>query len=132
MPQRPPARPEPSPGRPPGSRAHGGGHRTWTCRVCDETVYGPPLNTHYTTLEGPANRAHLQPPRLNDLLPNPARHQPPRWRAEPADPLPEWRHARPRRNPRLPPSVSRAWRWAHHLDLPQLGETVYTPVFSDQ
>ena len=22
------------------------GHTTWTCRTCDETVYGPPLNTH--------------------------------------------------------------------------------------
>ena len=25
---------------------HGGGHTTWTCRCCDQTVYGPPLNTH--------------------------------------------------------------------------------------
>jgi hypothetical protein len=33
---------------------HGGGHTTWTCRKCDETVYGPPLNTHCTTLDGPA------------------------------------------------------------------------------
>ena len=33
---------------------HRGGHTTWTCRVCDQTVYGPPLNTHCTTLEGPA------------------------------------------------------------------------------
>ena len=33
---------------------HGGGHTTWTCRDCDQTVYGPPLNTHCTTLEGPA------------------------------------------------------------------------------
>src|SRR6476620_4367755 len=33
---------------------HGGGHTTWTCRSCDETVYGPPLNTHCTTLAGPA------------------------------------------------------------------------------
>jgi hypothetical protein len=24
---------------------HGGGHTTWTCRTCDETVYGPALNT---------------------------------------------------------------------------------------
>ncbi len=24
---------------------HGGGHTTWTCRTCDQTVYGPPLNT---------------------------------------------------------------------------------------
>ena len=33
---------------------HGGGHTTWTCRTCDQTVYGPPLNTHCTTLDGPA------------------------------------------------------------------------------
>lgn len=33
---------------------HGGGHTTWTCRTCDQTVYGPPLNTHCTALEGPA------------------------------------------------------------------------------
>jgi len=34
---------------------HGdGGHTTWTCRECDQTVYGPPLNTHCTTLNGPA------------------------------------------------------------------------------
>ncbi len=34
---------------------HGGGHTTWTCRTCDETVYGPPLiNTHCTALIGPA------------------------------------------------------------------------------
>jgi hypothetical protein len=32
----------------------GGGHTTWTCRTCDETVDGPPLNTHCTTLDGPA------------------------------------------------------------------------------
>jgi hypothetical protein len=33
---------------------HGGGHTTWTCRICDATVYGPPLNTHCHTLDGPA------------------------------------------------------------------------------
>jgi hypothetical protein len=33
---------------------HGGGHTSWHCRVCDAVVYGPPLNTHCTTLEGPA------------------------------------------------------------------------------
>jgi hypothetical protein len=33
---------------------HGGGHTTWTCRTCEETVYGPPLNTHCSALEGPA------------------------------------------------------------------------------
>jgi hypothetical protein len=30
------------------------GHTTWTCRTCDETVYGPPLNTHCSVLDGPA------------------------------------------------------------------------------
>jgi hypothetical protein len=34
---------------------HGGGHTTWTCRTCDQTVYGPPLNTHCTTLDGQAS-----------------------------------------------------------------------------
>jgi len=24
---------------------HCGGHTTWTCRACDATVYGPPMNT---------------------------------------------------------------------------------------
>ena len=38
---------------------HGGGHTTWTCRTCDYTVYGPPLNTHCTTLARPSDRAHL-------------------------------------------------------------------------
>src|SRR6476660_7928601 len=33
---------------------HGGGHTTWTCRTCDATVYGPPLNSHCTTLDWPA------------------------------------------------------------------------------
>ena len=33
---------------------HGGRHTTWTCRICDQTVYGPPLNTHCSALEGPA------------------------------------------------------------------------------
>jgi hypothetical protein len=33
---------------------HGGGHTTWTCRTCDQTLYGPPLNIHCTTLDGPA------------------------------------------------------------------------------
>jgi hypothetical protein len=32
--------------------ARRGGHTTWTCRTCDETVYGPPLNTHCTALDG--------------------------------------------------------------------------------
>ena len=33
---------------------HGGGHTTWTCRECDLPVYGPPLNSHCMTLDGPA------------------------------------------------------------------------------
>jgi hypothetical protein len=33
---------------------HGGGHTPWTCRTCDQTLYGPPLNIHCTTLDGPA------------------------------------------------------------------------------
>jgi hypothetical protein len=33
---------------------HGGGHTTWACLVCDATVYGPPINTHCATLDGPA------------------------------------------------------------------------------
>jgi hypothetical protein len=33
---------------------HGGGHTTWSCRTCDATVYGPPLNTHCGALDGPA------------------------------------------------------------------------------
>jgi hypothetical protein len=33
---------------------HGGGHTTWTCRTCDHTEYGPPINAHCTTLNGPA------------------------------------------------------------------------------
>jgi hypothetical protein len=37
-----------------GQPAERGGHTTWTCRTCGQTVYGPPLNTHCTTLDGPA------------------------------------------------------------------------------
>jgi hypothetical protein len=33
---------------------HGDGHTTWTCRQCDQTVYGPPLNIHCSILDGPA------------------------------------------------------------------------------
>jgi hypothetical protein len=33
---------------------HGGGHTSWHCRTCDAVVYGPPLNTHCKTLDGPA------------------------------------------------------------------------------
>jgi hypothetical protein len=29
-------------------------HTSWHCRTCDAVVYGPPLNTHCTTLDGPA------------------------------------------------------------------------------
>jgi|KBSSwiStaDraftv2_1062776.scaffolds.fasta_scaffold251094_2 hypothetical protein len=32
----------------------GGGHTSWHCRTCDAVVYGPPLNTHCSALEGPA------------------------------------------------------------------------------
>jgi hypothetical protein len=31
-----------------------GGHTTWTCRTCDETVYGPPLGPNCELLHGPA------------------------------------------------------------------------------
>lgn len=34
----------------------GGGHTTWTCQACDETVYGPPLNTHCQVHTGPDGR----------------------------------------------------------------------------
>ena len=35
---------------------HGGGHTSWHCRTCDAVVvYGPPLNTHCTALDGPAS-----------------------------------------------------------------------------
>jgi hypothetical protein len=33
---------------------HGGGHTRWTCRTCDAVVYGPPMNTHCTAVDGPA------------------------------------------------------------------------------
>jgi hypothetical protein len=33
---------------------HVGGHTTRTCRTCDATVYGPPLNTPCAALDGPA------------------------------------------------------------------------------
>ena len=32
----------------------GGGHVSWACTRCDAVVYGPPMNTHCTALEGPA------------------------------------------------------------------------------
>src|SRR6476619_4480633 len=37
----------------------GGGHTSWHCRTCDAVVYGPPLNTHCTTLDGPASRVSV-------------------------------------------------------------------------
>jgi hypothetical protein len=41
---------------------HGGGHTTWSCRTCDATVYGPPLNTHCMVLDGPATvRISIKP-----------------------------------------------------------------------
>ena len=46
---------------------HGGGHTTWTCRTCDQTVYGPPLNTHCTTLDGPATVRIFTEQHWNDL-----------------------------------------------------------------
>ena len=30
------------------------GATTWTCRTCDQTAFGPPLNSHCTALTGPA------------------------------------------------------------------------------
>ena len=32
----------------------GGGHTIWHCRTCDNSVYGPPLAKHCSTLAGPA------------------------------------------------------------------------------
>jgi len=32
----------------------GGGHTSWHCRTCDAVVYGPPMNTHCSALNGPA------------------------------------------------------------------------------
>src|ERR1700675_3246705 len=37
------------------SLGHGGGHTTRTCPTCDQTLYGPPLNTHCTAVDGPAS-----------------------------------------------------------------------------
>ena len=37
-----------------GCLGYGGGHTIWSCRTCDATVYGAPLKTHCTTLDGPA------------------------------------------------------------------------------
>jgi hypothetical protein len=35
---------------------HGGGHTTWTCQECDDTVYGPALNEHCQLHTGPDER----------------------------------------------------------------------------
>jgi hypothetical protein len=34
----------------------GGGHTTWTCRECDDTVYGLPLGPHCEIHTGPDER----------------------------------------------------------------------------
>jgi hypothetical protein len=33
---------------------HGRGQTTWTFRICDTTVYGPPFNTHCSGVDDPA------------------------------------------------------------------------------
>jgi hypothetical protein len=49
---------------------HGGGHTTWTCRTCDQMVYGPPVNTHCTCLDG-QRQCGSPPPRAQaEVLPN--------------------------------------------------------------
>jgi hypothetical protein len=35
---------------------HGGGHTTWTCQECDDTVYGPALGEHCRIHTGPDER----------------------------------------------------------------------------
>ena len=47
---------------------HGGGHTTWTCRTCDQTVYGPPLNTHCTRARWAGDGADFHQSRLTKLL----------------------------------------------------------------
>ena len=55
LPERAPASPESSPGGHVACLGYGGGeHTTWHCRTCDAVIYGPPLNTHCTALEGRA------------------------------------------------------------------------------
>src|SRR6476620_1867153 len=55
LPQRAPARPQPGPRWSCRlCRTRGGGRTSWHCRTCDAVLYGPPLNTHRTALEGPA------------------------------------------------------------------------------
>ena len=33
-----------------------GGHITWACAVCDQTLYAPPLSAHCRILNGPYHR----------------------------------------------------------------------------
>jgi hypothetical protein len=33
---------------------HGGGHLTWTCRTCDQTVDRLPVGPHCSVVDGPA------------------------------------------------------------------------------
>ena len=33
-----------------------GGHMTWECRVCSETIYAPPLSVDCRMLNGPYHR----------------------------------------------------------------------------
>ena len=41
---------------------HGGDHTTWTCRTCDQTVYGPPLNNRLPHIGGSARIGALNIP----------------------------------------------------------------------
>jgi hypothetical protein len=50
----PPARTKSSSDTSPASATAAGGHTSWHCRTCDALVYGSPLNTHCTALDGPA------------------------------------------------------------------------------
>jgi hypothetical protein len=34
------------------------GHLTWTCRTCDQTVYGHPLGKHCSVLDGACRGAY--------------------------------------------------------------------------
>lgn len=33
-----------------------GGHTTWTCAICGQTLYAPELSAHCRTLNGPYHR----------------------------------------------------------------------------
>ena len=33
---------------------HRGGHTTWNCRICDQTVYGPVIGSGCSVVNGPA------------------------------------------------------------------------------